>query len=90
MSKKKQKGQITLTRSKINAIKSEVTEEALQKSMLLFLLAARDEFGLGETRIARLLTRVDRYADHVDQHLVSLSEVQKIFEANTGMKIKGF
>lgn len=88
--KKKQKGQITLTRSKVKALKSEITEEALQKTMLLFLLAARDEFGLGETRIVRLIERVDRYADHVDNHLVSLKEVQEIFEKNTGMKMKGF
>ena len=61
-------------------------DRAFDTAILLFLLAAKDELGLGEVRLVRILERIDRYSDHIDQHLVGLNDVKKILEKSTGMK----
>lgn len=84
------KQHITLTKAKVEKIKADAVTEAMQKAMLLFLAALRDEYGFGEQRLCKTLETVDRYAGYVDKHLVSLREVQEIVEKGTGLKFKGF
>lgn len=71
-----------LTRAEARKQADRIFDEAI----LLFLLAAKDELGLGEVRLARIMERIDRYSDHIDQHLVGLNDVKKILEKSTGMK----
>ena len=84
------KKKITIGRSQLNKIKDEAAKEAIDKVMLIFLLALHDEYGFGEKRLVRGLETADRYASHVDSKLVQLKEVQAIVEKNTGLKFKGW
>lgn len=54
------------------------TLKAIDRTILLTLLAARDEFGLGEKRMANLMERIDRYSDHIDNHRVGMDEVERM------------
>ncbi len=84
------KKKITLTRAKLGQIKKDVCDEATEKATLLFLAALHDEYGFGEKRLCRVLETISRYAEHIDNHLISLREVQKIVEKNTGLTFKGW
>lgn len=72
--------------SQRKTIENRATEKAIDKVTLLFLLALHDEYGFGEKRLARVLETVDRYAGHIDKHLVGLNDVKKMVEKSTGLK----
>lgn len=82
-----EKKKITLTQAQINKLKKEITETAFKTSVQLFMLALHDEFGFGNERLTRLMVRVDRYSDTIDQRLVGMKEMGEIWEKNTGFKM---
>lgn len=80
----KNKQLITVTRAMITKMKKEATEVAFAKAVQLFMLALHDEFGFGAERLERLLVRVNLYADHLDEHRISMKQMEEIWEKNTG------
>ncbi len=84
------KKKITIGRSQLNKIKSEVTKEAVDKTMLVFLSALHDTYGFGEKRLVKVVETADRYMDYIDDKLIQLREIQKIIEDNTGLRFKGW
>lgn len=81
------KKKITLTQAQINKLKKEITETAFKTSVQLFMLALHDEFGFGNERLTRLMVRVDRYSDTIEQRLVGMKEMGEIWEKNTGFRM---
>jgi CRISPR/Cas system CMR-associated protein Cmr5 small subunit len=90
MSNKSKKKPITLNKTALNKIKSDVCDEATSRATLLFLLAAKDELILDDDKLAGLAERASRYAEHLSNHLVELKEAQEIIERKTGLKFVGF
>ena len=86
---KKQK-KINVSVAKLNKIKRDVTDEATHRAWLLLIVAVIDEFGLSEDQLCDLAVRMDRYASHVDNHLVKTEDVRKIIEDRTGIQLHGW
>lgn len=85
------KRHVTLTQAQITKMKSDIVDEAMEKALLIFLSALHDEYGFGEKRLCKVLETANRYGEYLDDHLITIREVQKIIEKNTGMKfIRGF
>ena len=84
------KKKVMLSQAQINKMHSDIAGEAAENAFLIFLVAAKDELGLGETRLVRIIERIDRYCDHIESHAVRLKEVKQIMEKNTGLQFKGF
>ena len=87
--KKPKNKNITLTESKIEKIKTEVTKSAVSKASLLMMMAARDELNLDDEQICAVMIRMDRYAVYVDDKIVKLKDIQAMIEKNTGLKLEG-
>jgi len=79
------KKQIQMTQAKIARMQSDVADEVLEKAILIVLLACHDEFGFGEARLVRLLTRINRYCSHLTKHYIELRAVQEMLEKATGL-----
>lgn len=87
---KPKKPHITITQSKLEKIKYEVTKDATDRACLILLTAAADELGLDEDQIIKVMIRTDRYANYVDDHILRMEEVRKCLEKSTGMSLKGW
>lgn len=86
---KKQK-KIAISETQLNRIKREITDITTQKAMLLILLATADEKELNDDELEAVWKRATRYANHLDEHVVKLREVQGYLEKATGVKINGW
>lgn len=88
--KPKHKGQkqLTLTENQLKKIKHEVCDYAVRKACLLFLIGVADELGASGDQLEQVMIRVDRYANHVDDHLVRMHEVSQSLYKNTGIDIR--
>lgn len=86
--KKPKTGTITLSVSDIKKIKKEVTEEAVGTSTLLYLEAAKDELGLDFDKVRDVFVRASRYARHMDDHVITMTDLAKDLEKDTGIRIK--
>ena len=64
-------------------------ERATGKVMLLMLAATCDELELDENKMCDIATRVMRYSQHMDKHVVRLEDLRKTIEKKTGVKIEG-
>ena len=87
---KDKKKPVTLTPAKIKQIVERAANEATEKAFLLMLAAASDEFNLTDDQVVDLYNRVDRYASHLDKHLVKISDIIKAIENKTGIKMRNF
>ena len=79
-----------ISEKQLERIKQKVTKEVTDKVCLLFLVAAMDEFKLGEDELCKLMERVSKYTGYIDDKLVKMEEVRQIIEKNTGMKLTGW
>ena len=89
MKSKPKKKTPTLNKAKIEKMKRDATGEAVDKALLLFLAAAHDE-KVKETTLCKIFTRANRYAEHIDDHLITLRYMQEVIERESGITIKGF
>lgn len=79
-----------LKNSDIVRIKTEVTKDATEKSMLIVLAAAVDCLGLTDEQLCDLMETTDRYACYIDRHIVEMETVRKTIEKGTGIRLKGW
>lgn len=89
--------ELGVTRAREDAIekaiedaKRQATADALDKTLLIFMAAACDTIGLTDDQMILLATTFDRYANHVDEHLVDMLKIQETIEKATGVKLKGW
>lgn len=76
----------TYTRTQLETELNRSRNEGFRTAELLFLTAVRDEFGFGEERLLRIIGRINRYDQYVEEGLVKIKETKKIIEKSTGMK----
>lgn len=87
---KKKRPTITISASKLELIKYEVTKDATDRACLILLAAAADELKLSEKQIEDIMVRTDRYARHVDDHIVRMQDIKNSIEKNTGISLRGW
>ena len=86
--KKPKTEKVTLTARDINAIKRDVTETAVGTASLLYMVAFKDEFGMGLEELKKVYVRATRYARYLDDHVVAMKNLADDLEKDTGIKIK--
>lgn len=74
----------------LEKIKRQVSKEMTEKVALIILAAASDEVNLTDEQVCNIMVRVDRYASHVDNHLVKMRDIQNAIRKNTGLELKGW
>lgn len=87
MSKNKKNPVRQLRESDIKKIKLEATNNAVSFSTLIFLTVMRDKEGYGVKRLKRLYDRMQDLIDSVNQKYVSVYDLKKTFEEETGIPI---
>lgn len=78
----------TLSDKQLDKIKAEVTNEAVTKTGMLYLVALAEK-GWGEDDIVDLFETISRYMQYVDDKVVKIKEIQDMIERKTGITIKG-
>lgn len=79
-----------ISEKQLERIKQKVSKEITDKVCLLFLVAVADEMGLDEDDACKLMERISRYSNHLDEHLVKMEDLRKSIEKQTGMKLSGW
>lgn len=77
--------QITIKAKDIERLKTQLAREITNKVMLITVCAVRDELKLDDTKIFKCVERADRYADHLDKHLVKINDFSQSVKKNTGI-----
>ena len=77
---------VTLTGAQLEAKLKKARDEGFGAAELLLITAMIDEFKFGEDEIIKLIHRVNRYDDYVDEGLIRMKQTKEILENNTGMK----
>lgn len=88
--KKNKSAKYYLSDKQLEKVKRQISKDMTDKVALLMLAAVADEFGSTEDDLAKLMVRVDRYANHIDNHLVKMKDIRKSIENSTGMKLTGW
>ena len=86
--KKPKTGSITVSGKELLKIKQEITDTAVGTASLLYMVAAKDEFGFTFEDIEKLFVRATRYAEYIDDHVISMKNLADDLEKETGIKIK--
>lgn len=86
--KKPKTQKIPMTAKELDAIRKEVTEEAVGTASLLYMTAMKDEFGYEFEEVERVFVRATRYARYIEEHVASMKDLAKTLEKDTGIKIK--
>ena len=79
-----------ISEKQLERIKQKVSKEITDKVCLLFLVAVADEVGLDEDGVCKLMERISRYSNHLDQHMVKMEDFRKSIEKSTGIKLSGW
>ena len=79
-----------ISEKQLARIKQNVTKEVTDKVCLLFLVAVADEMDLDEDAVCRLMERISRYSNYLEDHLVKMEDMRKIIEKKTGIKLLGW
>lgn len=87
--KRKSNKCIMLTKAEISKLKREITEEAFTKSVVLMLAYIMEEPGIDcdEDKIVEIFEGVERYAEYIENHEITLKKVCEIIKEYTGLDI---
>lgn len=86
--KKPKNKTVTLNAKTLQKIKNEVTDEAVCKATLLYLVSMKDEFNYGYEEVERVFIRANRYAEYIDDKVATMKTLAESLEKNTGIKIE--
>lgn len=78
----------TLNEKQMRQLKNEWTNKSIDLVTMMFLMALRDEFGYGEKRLERVLTRVDSLAESIHENRLTIYDIQKTIKEETGLDYK--
>lgn len=93
MKREQQKAQKTynLTSGQIGEIKKQAADEAIHAAFILMcglpLMALRDKFGFGKTRLERFSDALLDLYDSFDKGYITLEDLHKTIYEETGVKI---
>ena len=89
---RKTKKTYTLTQGQIGEIKKQAADEAIHAAFILMcglpLMALRDKFGFGKTRLERFSDALLDLYDSFDKGYITLEDLHKTIYEETGVKIK--
>lgn len=85
--RKKKQVHIDITESKLNRLKDEITNAVTGQALLLVTAFCAEEYQLDDEGVAELWDSLSRWAEAINDHLISLKQVQRIVEEHTGTKI---
>lgn len=78
----------TLNEKQMRQLKKEWTNKSIDLITMMFLMALHDEFGWGEKRLERVLTKVDSLAEHIHEKRLTIYDIQKTIKEETGLDYK--
>jgi len=81
---------VILTEYELKKLKSQIATQTTSKVLLLVTsyLMEEPEVNFNEDRIIDLWDGVSRYAEAIDQHLITLNQVAGIIKDHTGLDVK--
>lgn len=81
---------IMMTKAELNKLKKEITEEAFIKSVVLILAYIMEEPGIDcdEEKIVEIFEGIERYAQYIESHEITLKKICEIIKEYTGIVIK--
>jgi len=65
-------------------------EDAVGKCLTILVAALMDEYDLEREDINKVIDRFSRYSEAVDEHLITVKQVAKIIEEQTGVVVKWY
>lgn len=77
------------TQADVNRAKREAQEYAVVCAWAIFFTVMRDKEGYGIKRLVRLWERVNELSDSITQGYVSVEDLRKTLEDETGIVLKG-
>lgn len=88
--KPKHKGQkqYILTEKQLEKIKHKTCDLAVKKACLLMMVGVADELGATGEQLEKIMMRVDRYTNHVEDHLLRMNEISESLLKNTGIELR--
>lgn len=84
------KKKIQLTESELNKLKREVTKNATDKACLILLAAVADELSIDDDQLCNIMSRTNRYASYVSNHIAKMEDIRKTIQSKTGILLKGW
>ena len=76
--------------TQLERIKMEVAEEVNRKACLLCIAAMADHLNLNEDEICETAEVITRWAEYLNDKIISINEVAETIEKKTGIKFRGF
>lgn len=80
---------ITLTQSAINKLKKEVSTLAMRKAFVIMMgyMMEDPQFDCDEDKITEYFNGVERYAQAIEDHFITLHKICEIIKEKTGIEI---
>lgn len=63
-------------------------EQAVGKTLTIFLAALMDEYDLEKYDLELVMERFTRYSNAIDEHLITVKQVSEIIKEQTGVDVK--
>ena len=79
-----------LSDKQIRRLKEEIAMDASRQTLVVSVAAMADELKLNDVQIGKVAKRMDRYAEHLEQHRIRINEVAEIIEKQTGITFGRF
>ena len=77
-----------ITERELRKAVHETADDAVKRTLLLAILAARDEFKLNGDKTMAFMKRIDRYVKFEGEGLVSLKDASESLLKNTGIDLR--
>ena len=87
--KRKSSQQVCLTQGELNKIKREITEDTIQKVLVMVNGYLMDDFGYDADKIVEFNKGMERYVDAINDGVISLRGIADVVEQYTGIRFKG-
>ena len=87
---KKHRPKIALSEKQIKRLKEQISMDESKRTLILSVAAMADELDLNDEQIGKVAKRMDRYAEHLEQHRLRINEVAEIIQKETGIKFARF
>lgn len=88
--KKTRRPRKALSDKQVRRLKEEIAMDASRQTLVVSVAAMADELKLNDVQIGKVAKRMDRYAEHLEQHRIRINEVAEIIEKQTGITFGRF
>lgn len=84
---KSKKKPVTMTQAELKKLSKELSDEAVTRALTLFLAYMMEEQDFDLERLCDCVDGINRWAEAVDDHLITINQVAKIIEEHTGVEL---